>query len=261
MPEVKTDDGCIIHVEVEGPQAGPVLMLSNSLGTNLHMWDDQASAWSRHFRLVRYDRRGHGKSSAPKGPYPMERLGRDVLAVLGSLGIAKINWCGLSMGGMVGQWLGANAPERLGKIVLSNTACYYADPTNWLARIKAVKEGGIAAVADTVIATWLTADFREREPQTTTNLKAMLLATPVQGYLACCEALSTLDQRELLPKIKSPTLIIAGRHDQATSIAAGELIRSRIPGASMTILDAAHISNVEQPHAFTEAVVGFLMQR
>ena len=261
MPEVKTDDGCIIHVEVEGPQAGPVLMLSNSLGTNLHMWDDQASAWSRHFRLVRYDRRGHGKSSAPKGPYPMERLGRDVLAVLGSLGIAKINWCGLSMGGMVGQWLGANAPERLGKIVLSNTACYYADPTNWLARIKAVKEGGIAAVADTVIATWLTADFREREPQTTTNLKAMLLATPVQGYLACCEALSTLDQRELLPKIKSPTLIIAGRHDQATPIAAGELIRSRIPGASMTILDAAHISNVEQPHAFTEAVVGFLMQR
>ena len=205
MPEVKTDDGCIIHVEVEGPQAGPVLMLSNSLGTNLHMWDDQASAWSRHFRLVRYDRRGHGKSSAPKGPYPMERLGRDVLAVLGSLGIAKINWCGLSMGGMVGQWLGANAPERLGKIVLSNTACYYADPTNWLARIKAVKEGGIAAVADTVIATWLTADFRDREPQTTANLKAMLLATPVQGYLACCEALSTLDQRELLPKIKSPS--------------------------------------------------------
>jgi 3-oxoadipate enol-lactonase len=108
MPEVKTDDGCIIHVEVEGPQAGPVLMLSNCLGTNLHMWDDQASAWSRHFRLVRYDRRGHGKSSAPKGPYPMERLGRDVLAVLGSLGIAKINWCGLSMGGMVGQWLGAS---------------------------------------------------------------------------------------------------------------------------------------------------------
>jgi 3-oxoadipate enol-lactonase len=165
------------------------------------------------------------------------------------------------MGGMVGQWLGANAPERFGKIILSNTACHYPDPTNWLNRIKAVKEGGITAVADTVIAGWLTADFREREPQVAANMKAMLLATPVEGYLACCEALSTLDQRELLPKIKSPTLVIAGRHDMATPVSAGEFIRSRIPGASMTLLDAAHISNVEQSHAFTEAVVGFLTQR
>jgi 3-oxoadipate enol-lactonase len=124
-----------------------------------------------------------------------------------------------------------------------------------------VKEGGIAAVADTVIAGWLTADFREREPQIAANMKAMLVATPVQGYLAACEALSTLDQRELLAKIKSPTLVIAGRHDMATPIAAGEYIRSQIPGASLTILDAAHISNVEQPHAFADAVIGFLMQR
>ena len=164
------------------------------------------------------------------------------------------------MGGMVGQWLGANAPERFRKIILSNTACYYPDPTNWHNRIKAVKEGGIAAVADTVIAGWLTADFREREPQITANLKAMLMATPVQGYLACCEALSTLDQRALLPRIKSPTLVIAGRHDMSTPVAAGEFIRSQIPGAALTILDAAHISNVEQPHAFTDAVVGFLTQ-
>jgi 3-oxoadipate enol-lactonase len=165
------------------------------------------------------------------------------------------------MGGMVGQWLGAHAPERFGKIILANTACYYADPTNWLSRIEAVKQGGIAAVADTVIATWLTADFRERQPQITATMRAMLIASPVAGYLACCEALSTLDQRALLPKIKSPTLVIAGRHDMATPIAAGELIRSKIPGASLTIMDAAHISNVEQPDAFTDAVVGFLTQR
>ena len=124
-----------------------------------------------------------------------------------------------------------------------------------------MKEGGIAAVADAVMAGWLTADFREREPQIAANMKAMMLATPVEGYIACCEALSTLDQRELLPKIKSPTLVIAGRHDMSTTVAAAEFIRSRIPGASMTILDAAHISNVEQPHAFTDAVVGFLTQR
>ena len=260
MPEIDAD-GCMIHAEVEGPEHAPVLMLSNSLGTNLHMWDDQVAPFTRHFRLLRYDRRGHGKSGVPKGPYSMERLGRDVLAVLDKLGIEKINWCGLSMGGMVGQWLGANAPQRLGKIILSNTACYYPDPTNWLNRIKAVKEGGIAAVADTVIASWLTADFREREPQIAANMKAMLLASPVQGYLACCEALSTLDQRALLPQIKSPTLVIAGRHDIATPVASGEFIRSQISGAAMTILDAAHISNVEQPHAFTDAVVGFLTQR
>jgi 3-oxoadipate enol-lactonase len=144
---------------------------------------------------------------------------------------------------------------------LANTTCHYPDPTRWNDRIKAVKQGGIAAVADAVMAGWLTADFREREPQIAANMKAMMLTTPVEGYIACCEALSTLDQRELLPKIKSPTLVIAGRHDMSTTVADGEFMRSRIPGASMTILDAAHISNVEQPHAFTDALVGFLTQR
>jgi 3-oxoadipate enol-lactonase len=253
--------GCLLNVSVEGRDGGPTLMLSNPLGTHLGIWEPQMKALTQLFRVIRYDRRGHGKSQVPPGPYSMERFGRDVLAILDDLNIEKVHWCGLSLGGMVGQWLGANAPERMGKIVLSNTASYYADPTYWHVRIKAVKEGGIAAVADTVIAGWLTADFREREPQIAANLKAMLLATPVQGYLACCEVLSTMDQRELLPKIKSPTLIIAGRHDMATPIAAGEFIRSQIPGASLTILDAAHISNIEQPHAFTDTVVGFLTQR
>ena len=260
MPDIDAD-GCTLHVEIDGPERAPILMLSNSLGTDLHMWDQQVGPFTGHFRLLRYDRRGHGKSAVPKGPYSMERLGRDVIAILDGLGIERINWCGLSMGGMVGQWLGANAPERFGKIILANTACYYPDPTNWLNRIKAVKEGGVASVADTVIAAWLTADFREREPQITANLKAMMIATPAQGYIACCEALSTLDQRELLPRIKSPALVIAGRHDMSTPVTAGEFIRSHIPGASMTILDAAHISNVEQSHAFTDAVVGFLTQR
>jgi 3-oxoadipate enol-lactonase len=124
-----------------------------------------------------------------------------------------------------------------------------------------VKDGGIASVADAVIGGWLTADFREREPAVTARMKAMLSASPQQGYIACCEALRTLDQRNLLPRISRPTLVIAGRQDVATPIAAGEYIRSHIPGASMTILDAAHISNVEQSHAFTEAVIGFLTQR
>jgi 3-oxoadipate enol-lactonase len=260
MPMIDAD-GCLLNVSVEGRTSGPTVMLSNSLGTTMQMWEPQMKALTQLFRVIRYDRRGHGKSGVAPGPYSMERFGRDVLAILDDLNIDRVHWCGLSMGGMVGQWLGANAPERMDRIILSNTACYYADPTNWLNRIKAVKEGGIAVVADAVIAGWLTADFREREPQVTANLKTMLLACPVQGYLACCEALSTLDQRDLLPKIKSPTLVIAGRQDMATPVAASELIRSNIPGASMTLLDAAHISNVEQSHAFTDAVVGFLTQK
>jgi 3-oxoadipate enol-lactonase len=260
MPMIDAD-GCLLNVSVEGRDGGPTLMLSNSLGCTLQMWEPQMKALTQVFRVIRYDRRGHGKSQVPDGPYSIGRFGKDVLAILDDLNIEKTHWCGLSMGGMVGQWLGANAPERFGQIIPSNTACCYPDPANWLNRIKAVKEGGIAAVADTVIAGWLTAYFRAREPQIAANMKAMLLATPVEGYLACCEALSTLDQRELLPKIKSPTLVIAGRHDMSTPVSAGELIRSRIPGASMTLLDAAHISNIEQSHAFTEAVVGFLTQR
>jgi 3-oxoadipate enol-lactonase len=260
MPMIDAD-GCLLNVSVEGRDGGPTLMLSNSLGSTMQMWEPQMRALTQVFRVIRYDRRGHGKSGVPPGPYSMERFGRDALAILDDLNIEKTHWCGLSMGGMVGQWLAASAPERFGKIILANTACYYADPTNWYNRIKAVKEGGIKAVADTVIATWLSAEFREREPQITANLKAMLVASPVAGYIACCEVLSTLDQRALLAKIKSPTLVIAGRHDMSTPVAAGEYIRSQIPGASLTILDAAHISNVEQPHAFTDAVVGFLTQR
>jgi 3-oxoadipate enol-lactonase len=260
MPMIDAD-GCLLNVSVEGRDGGPTLMLSNSLGTTMHMWEPQMAPLTKLFRVIRYDRRGHGKSAVPPGPYSMERFGRDVLAILDDLNIEKVHWCGLSMGGMVGQWLGANAPKRLDRIVLSNTSCYYPDPTNWHNRIKAVKQGGIAAVADTVIASWLTEDFREREPRITANMKSMLIASPVEGYLACCEALSTLDQRDLLPRIVSPTLVIAGRHDMATPLASGEFIRSQIPGASLTILDAAHISNVEQPHGFTDAVIGFLTQR
>jgi 3-oxoadipate enol-lactonase len=260
MPMINAD-GCLLNVSVDGRDGGPTLMLSNSLGCTLQMWEPQMKALTQVFRVIRYDRRGHGKSGVPPAPYSIERFGLDVLAILDDLNIEKVHWCGLSMGGMIGQWLGANAPQRMGKIILANTSCHFPDPTNWLNRIKAVKEGGIAAIADTVIAGWLTADFREREPQVAANMKAMLLATPVQGYLACCEVLSTLDQRALLAKIKSQTLVIAGRHDMATPVAAAEFIRSRIAGASLTILDAAHISNVEQPHAFADAVIGFLTQR
>ena len=260
MPTIQSN-GCPIHVEVEGPDNKPVLMLSNSLGTDLHMWDPQVAALTQHFRLVRYDRRGHGQSGVPKGPYNMEMLGRDVLAVLDALKIDKINWCGLSMGGMVGMWLGANAPQRINRLILSNTSAYFADKEIWNGRIKTVREKGLASIVGGTMERWFTADFREREPKKIEWLSKMFLATDPEGYIACGEAVRDMDHREIIKAITVPTLVVAGRHDPATTVEHGEFIRSRIPGASMTVLDAAHIANVEQAHDYTDTVLGFLTQK
>jgi 3-oxoadipate enol-lactonase len=261
MPEIKTDDGCIIHVEVEGPQNVPVLMLSNSLGTNLHMWDDQVAPWRRHFRLVRYDRRGHGQSSVPKGPYTMERLGRDVLAVIDALDIVKINWCGLSMGGMVGQWLGAHVPGRLDKLVLSNTSSFFPDKSIWEGRLKTVRDRGLAAIVDANMERWFTTEFRERNPHAIAKMREMFLATRADGYIGCGEAIRDMDHRPLLAKISAPTLVIAGKHDPATTLEANEFICEHIPNADIAVLDTAHIANVEQPKLYADTVLDFLLSK
>ena len=258
MPDIKVDDGCTIHAEVEGPERAPVLMLSNSLGTNLHMWDEQVAPLTRHFRLVRYDRRGHGRSGVPKGPYTMERLGRDVIGVLDALGIQKINWCGLSMGGMVGMWLGANAANRVEKLILSNTAAYFPDKTVWDGRIKLVRDKGLEGIVDANMERWFTKAFRERSPDAMAKMRDMFLATKVEGYVGCGEAIRDMDHRPLLSKIAAPTLVIAGKHDPATTLEAGEFIKEHVPGAQIAVLDAAHISNLEQPQVYADTVLGFL---
>ena len=260
MPMIDAD-GCPIHVEVEGPDGAPALMLSNSLGTDLSMWNPQAKAFAEKFRLIRYDRRGHGRSGAPKGPYSMERLGRDALAVLDALRIEKTHWCGLSMGGMVGQWLGANAPLRLGRMILSNTACYYADKEIWNGRVKLLREKGLPAIVGGTMERWFTSGFRERAPQTIASMSEILLKTPLEGYIGCCEAIAAMDHREMLGKIKAPVLIIAGKVDPATTVENAEFIRDRIAGSKLTVLDAAHISNVEQPEIYTKTALEFLTAR
>jgi 3-oxoadipate enol-lactonase len=259
MPEINAD-GCNIHVEVEGPERAPVLMLSNSLGTNLHMWDEQVAPFTRHFRLLRYDRRGHGKSDAPKGPYSMEQLGRDVLAILDHLGIAKINWCGLSMGGMVGMWLGSQAPQRIDKLILSNTTAYFADKAMWDARIKTVRENGLSAIVDANMERWFTNAFRERSPEAIARIREMFLSTNVDGYIGCGEAIRAMDHRPLLSKINAPTLVIAGRHDPTTTLEAGEFIAQHMPNARLAVLDTAHIANMEQPKEYADTVLGFLLE-
>jgi 3-oxoadipate enol-lactonase len=257
MPVIHSD-GCPIHVEVDGPETAPVLMLSNSLGVDLSMWAPQVAPFSRHFRLVRYDRRGHGRSGVTPGPYTMEQLARDDLAIMDGLGVAKANFCGISMGGMVGQWLGAFAPERIEKLVLSNTTSFYPLKDPWNDRIKAVRGGGVAVVADAVLGLWFTKEFHAREPATVKRFRDMLVSNPIEGYVGCAAAVRDMDHRDILAKIKAPTLVIAGRHDGSATVEAAEFIRDRIAGAKLEILDAAHISNVERADAFNAAALGFL---
>jgi 3-oxoadipate enol-lactonase len=260
MPEINADD-CKIHVEVEGPEHAPVLMLSNSLGTNLHMWDEQVAPFTRHFRLVRYDRRGHGLSGVPKGPYSMDRLGRDALAILDALAIQRVNWCGLSMGGMVGMWLGAHAPDRIDKLILSNTSSYFPDRAMWDERIKLVREKGLAAMVDGTMERWFTKGFRDRSPETIARIREMFLATNIEGYIGCGEAIRDMDHRSLLAKITAPTLVIAGRHDPATTLEAGEFIAQHTPNAELAVLETAHIANMERPKEYAETVLAFLLKK
>ncbi|TAK47923.1 MAG: 3-oxoadipate enol-lactonase [Xanthobacteraceae bacterium] len=260
MPMIDAD-GCMIHVTVEGHDGGPTLMLSNSLGATLQAWEPQMAALTRQFRVVRYDRRGHGKSDVPPGPYSIGRLGRDALAVMDQLNLSRVHFCGMSMGGMIGQWLGAHAPERIDRLILSNTASYFPDPAVWNERIDAVREGRLGEIADRIMLNWFTADFRAREPALVARVRDMVASTPPQGYIGCCEAIRDMDHRDLLAQIIPPTLVIAGRHDPSTPLETAEFMRKHIPQASLTIIDAAHLSNIEQPYAFTEIVTGFLTQR
>ncbi len=259
MPTIKADDGCPLNVEVTGREGAPVLMLSNSLGTDLTMWDDQAGELAKHFRLIRYDRRGHGKSGATPGPYSFDRFGRDIIGILDALKVKTVNWCGLSMGGMDGQWLGAHAPERVEKLVLANTNFYYADKSPWADRIRAVREKGLASFVDANMERWFTKGFIARAPQTIERMKTMFLATDREGYAACVGAVSEIDFRASNARIAAPTLVIVGKQDPATPPEWGETIARQIPGGKVAALDAAHISNVEQPQAYTRTVVDFLL--
>jgi 3-oxoadipate enol-lactonase len=253
-------DGTPINVEIEGKENAPALMFSNSLGTNLHMWDEQAKALSKHFRVIRYDQRGHGKSGAPEGPYSIERLGRDVLAVLNTLGIQRTHFCGLSMGGMTAMWLARHAPERFDKLVLSNTAAKSQIPDSWNTRIRTVLAKGIGAIADTVLGIWFTKDFLQRSPQIVAGMREMMVSNNPKGYCGCCAAIRDMDQRWAISSTTLPTLIIAGKQDNATPLSASEFIAARISGSKFISMDAGHIANIEQTAAYTAALEKFLLK-
>lgn len=251
-------DGCRIAWRIEGPEGGPVLMLSNSLGTNMDMWAPQIAALGARFRLLRYDSRGHGRSDAPQGAYGLDRLGRDVVELLDAIGLERVHFCGLSKGGMVGQWLGARAPDRIDRLILANTASYMGPPANWDARIETVKRDGMAALTNAVLERWFTPEFRAAQPEPVAKVRDMLLATQPNGYAGCCAAIRDMDLRPLIAQIRVPTLVIVGSADPATPPFDGQAIAAAIPGAHVVELNAAHLSNIEQSDAFTEALLSFL---
>ncbi len=257
MPYVELAD-VRLHYRFDGAADAPVVMLSNSLGTNLAMWDAQLPALAAHYRVLRYDSRGHGHSAVTHGPYTIEQLARDALGLLDHLGLQRIRFCGLSMGGMVGQWLGANAAQRLSRIVLCNTAAQIGTPDIWNARIDAVNKGGMAAIVDGVLARWYTAPFIASAPDAIGATREMLLTTPAAGYVASCAAVRDMDQRDSTSRIAVPTLVIAGTHDLVTSPADARFLADHIVDAHYVELPAAHLSNIEAPSAFTSALIEFL---
>jgi 3-oxoadipate enol-lactonase len=250
--------GAKLHYRLDGPVDAPVVMLGNSLGTTLDLWERQMPALTRHFRVLRYDMRGHGGSSIPDAPFDVERLALDAVAILDALGLARVRFCGISLGGMVGLSLGAQAPERLHSLVLCNSAATLGSRAGWDARIDAVVKGGMGAVAAGVLERWLSPEFRREEPGAAARLLRMLLAAPADGYVVACAAVRDADQRTLAACIRAPTLVVGGAKDHAAPPAESRWLAHRIAGARYVELAAAHLSNVEAAPHFNQRVLEFL---
>ena len=255
---IMTGDGCRIAYRFDGPSDAPVLLLSNSLGTSMSMWDAQIEAFSRHCRVLRYDSRGHGLSDAPAGAYSMDRLGRDVVELIEALDLGPVYFCGLSLGGMIGQWLGVREPARLRGLVLANTSAYMGPPSNWDARIDLVRAQGMGPLTEGSIARWFTKDFPANHPEAIAPIREGLLATKPEGYAGCCAAIRDMDMRQIGSLNEVPTLIIGGTLDPATPPADSEALGRTLYDTRITFLEAAHLSNVEQPDAFAQAVLSFI---
>lgn len=253
MPDVQ------IYYEWAGAEEKPVLVFSNSLGTNLHMWAPQIDEFKKHFRLLRYDKRGHGQSEVTPGSYTIEQLGWDVLRLLEALRLDKVYFCGLSIGGMTGMFLGCQAPHRFHKLVLCNTAAKIGTAVTWNARIQAVQSGGMKAVAGSVVERWLTPGFRTAHTEETRAVLAMLEAANPKGYTGCCAAVRDADLRPSLGQIGAPCLVLAGAHDPSIPLADARFLCEKIPGAQYVELPTAHLSNIEAREDFDRHVLQFLL--
>lgn len=255
---VTTGDGCRIAWRFDGPEGAPVLLLSNSLGTDMDMWAPQMPEWTQRFRVLRYDQRGHGASDAPVGGYSLDRLGRDVIELLDALEIGIVDFCGLSLGGMTGQWMGIREPARLRRLVLANTSSFMGPPSAWDARMDLVRQQGMAPLAEASVERWFTKAFASTRQDAIAPIAATLQATDPQGYAGCCAAIRDMDLRRTVGLIETPSLIIGGSHDPATPPPHSDALARTITGSKLIMLEAAHLSNVECAEEFGAAVETFL---
>lgn len=249
------------RIAVDGPDEAPVLVLSNSLGTTLEMWDAQAGRFARTHRVLRYDTRGHGGSVVSPGPYTFDQLGGDVLALLDALRIERASFCGISMGGFTGLWLGVHAPERLSHLVVANSAAKIGTAEGWTARAALVREKGAAGMAELAASSpgrWFTDAFAAAQPAVVQRAQGWIAGIAPEGYAACCEALAQADLRGAIAGIAVPTLLIAGSADPVTTVADAQAIQAAIPGAQRVEVPASHLSNLEAPEAFDAALARFL---
>jgi 3-oxoadipate enol-lactonase len=249
-----------LNCDSTGPGGAPVLLLGGSLGTTLAMWEPQLPQLSATHRVIRFDHRGHGASPVPNGPYSIDALGGDVLAMMDRLGLRRATYCGLSIGGMVGQWLAINAPDRIDSLILICTSAHLPPASAWHDRAASVRSAGTPeVVADAVLSRWFTAPWAERHPDVITGYRQMISGIDSEGYAGCCEAIAAMDLRPGLGRISAPTLVIAGRQDPAIPVEHGEAIARAVAGAQLEVLDpGAHLVSVERADEVTALIAGHL---
>jgi 3-oxoadipate enol-lactonase len=262
ISQIRTGDGVRLAYRLDGDPEKPTLLLSNSIGTDLHMWDGQVPALTEHYRLLRYDARGHGRSDVPAGPYPLDRLGRDAVELLDALELPRVHVLGLSLGGLVAQWLGIHAADRVDRLVLAHTAAHFGPAARWDEAIAALLAApDMRATTEEFLGNWFPARTLSEEPDTVAPFRATLLATHRDGVAGSWAAVRDTDLRRTLPLIDRPTLVIAGEHDTVTTPRHAREIAAAVPGARLVTLPSVHLSNVERPAEFVEAVLGFLGER
>jgi 3-oxoadipate enol-lactonase len=254
-------NGIEMKYELSGRPEGPVVMMSHSLGSSMVMWGPQVPVLEQDYRLLRYDIRGHGGSEAPEGAYTLDLLGDDAVALIDALGIDRMIWIGLSLGGMIGQNLGLRYPERLVRLCLCDTAAIVPDEAQpvWRERIDSARKGGMHGLVGPTLERWFTSDFLKRNGEWVRIIRKQFLETPAAGFIGCAEAIRRLDYLDRLSAIRLPTLVLVGAEDPGTPVAAAEAISRRIPGSRLVIIPgAAHLSNIEQSEAFNGALISFL---
>ena len=257
MPFANTH-GFSLHYSLEGPSSYPTVVLSNSLGADLSMWNGQMDALLAHFRVLRYDTRGHGQSQIPDGPCTLANLGGDLIALLDVLGIRQAQLCGVSLGGMTAMWVGLHAPQRITSLVLSHTSARIGTADSWKERIEKVEAKGLSSIADAVVARWFTPTFQEHRTNFTVQ-KEMLLGCSRAGYLAASGALRDSDLRPEIHTLTMPTLVISGANDVVTPTSDGRSLENGISGAIFRQVPGAHLSNIEEPEAYNAVLLPFLL--